>query len=644
VIHKVFEELKLSGNLPSPSGVGLAILRQTTGDDFSLEELTSSIQADPALTGRILKLANSAAYGSVEPVATVPEAAMRIGVRAVRNVALGFTLISGNRGGVCESFDYDRYWASSLAAAAASGVLCRWARTGAATEAFTCGLLSRIGQLALASVHPEAYAGVLQECRGRSIRELAAAETQVFEIDHCEVTVAMMAEWRLPEAYMGAVLEHERDAEEFESEDPAATAMAALLRAGWAVAEACVADEELDDARREELWNALAVPILAVGLCADDLPRIREEILGEWREWTALLKVPVQGFTAPVPEVPAAIPVERTEAEEEARRRNNSVKVLAVDDDPTSLRLLTRHLKADGYDVITAENGQEALETALHETPHVIVTDWIMPGMSGVDLCRALRRFEPGRNMYILILTGREDAEQIIEGFKAGADDYVSKPFDPRVLLARVQAGRRMVELQQQADRDRRARAEMARDLGLKKRQLQGAVWTDYLTGLPNRRYAMDRLEKEWRTAVRLDKPLSVVMVDIDHFKRVNDLYGHDIGDIVLKESARVLRAVTRRGDVVCRLGGEEFLVINVNSGIQGALNCAERLRSGIEESRIECQGFQGGVTISLGVAELADAMDVDALLKAADQAVYEAKSEGRNRICVYRQRDADCA
>jgi diguanylate cyclase (GGDEF)-like protein len=175
----------------------------------------------------------------------------------------------------------------------------------------------------------------------------------------------------------------------------------------------------------------------------------------------------------------------------------------------------------------------------------------------------------------------------------------------------------------------------MARDLGLKKRQLQGAVWTDFLTALPNRRYAIERPEKEWRSSLRTGKGLSVAMVDIDHFKRVNDCYGHDVGDIVLRETARVLRRVTRRGDQVCRLGGEEFLVINVNSDLASAVSCAERLRSGVERHVIECPGFRGGVTISLGVAELGPEMDVDLLLKVADQAVYEAKAAGRNRICT---------
>ena len=565
---------------------------------------------------------------------------MRLGVSSVRSVALGFTLVSGNRTGQCESFDYDRYWSSSLATAAAASVLAHWTRDAVPAESFTCALLSRIGQLALASIHPETYAGVLKECAGRSMRELAVAESQAFEIDHCEVTVAMMSEWRLPDRFLGAVLEHERDPEEAETEDASTLSMAALLRTAWMLSELCLTDPD-DADQREKLWAGSTDSVLALGLSEDDLPRIREEVLAEWRDWAELLTVPTGGFTTTAQPPVDAHGASSSEdaaaiAEAELQERNRNVRVLAVDDDPTTLRLLTRHLKTAGYEVLTAVNGQEALEVALHETPHVIVTDWMMPGMSGVDLCRALRRFEPGRNVYILLLTGREDAEQIVEGFKAGADDYVSKPFNPQVLLARVQAGQRMVELQQQAERDRRARAEMARDLGLKKRQLQGAVWTDFLTGLPNRRYAMDRLEKEWKTAVRVGKPLSVVMVDIDHFKRVNDVHGHDVGDVVLKETARVLRAVTRRGDVVCRLGGEEFLVINVNSGIKGAMNCAERLRSGVERSQMESGTFKGGVTVSLGVAELQTSMDVDELIKAADEAVYDAKHGGRNTIRTY--------
>jgi diguanylate cyclase (GGDEF)-like protein len=636
-MYKVFEELKLSGHLPSPSGVGLAILGQTTGDELSLEELSLSIQADPALTGRILKLANSVVMGGGEPVATVRAATERLGVTAVRNVALGFTLVSGNRSGVCEAFDYDRYWESSVATAAAASVLCRWTRKGIADEAFTCGLLSRIGQLALASIHPDDYSRVLTECKGRSAHELAAEETSVFEIDHCEVTVAMMAEWGLPEYFMGAVLDHEREPEELETEDEETLQLTAILRAACYLSDAYFIDPS-DTDRSDSFWANAAEVLSGLGLSGDDPPRIREETMTEWRKWASVLTAPshTYGPTASDATKRSSDQTHVEPVEAESTEGNRSVRVLAVDDDPTTLRLLTKQLEKAGYDVITAENGQAALEAALHQTPHVIVTDWMMPGMSGVDLCRALRRFEPGRNMYILLLTGREDAEQIVEGFKAGADDYISKPFNPQVLLARVQAGQRMVSLQQQAERDRRARSDMARDLGLKKRQLQGAVWTDFLTGLPNRRYAMDRLDKEWKTAVRVGKPLSVVMVDIDHFKRVNDEHGHDVGDVVLKDTARTLRAVTRRGDVVCRLGGEEFLVINVNSGLRGALNCAERLRSGVERNQMESGSFKGGVTVSLGVAELQDSMNVDQLIKAADEAVYEAKDTGRNKIRIY--------
>jgi diguanylate cyclase (GGDEF)-like protein len=170
--------------------------------------------------------------------------------------------------------------------------------------------------------------------------------------------------------------------------------------------------------------------------------------------------------------------------------------------------------------------------------------------------------------------------------------------------------------------------------MGLITRKLRAAALTDVLTDLPNRRYALTRLEQEWTNSIRTNKPLSVVMVDIDHFKRINDTYGHDVGDIVLKQTAAVLRARTRRGDVVCRLGGEEFLVINVNSDMESAVQCAERLRTAVEANTITSEGFSERVTVSLGCAVRSGAIaDIDDLLKAADEAVYAAKAGGRNTI-----------
>jgi PleD family two-component response regulator len=197
------------------------------------------------------------------------------------------------------------------------------------------------------------------------------------------------------------------------------------------------------------------------------------------------------------------------------------------------------------------------------------------------------------------MLTAKEDEDRIVDAFHAGADDFVTKPFNPRILLARVGAGQRIVELQLRIDADKRVREQQVAEMGLLTRKLRAAALTDVLTELPNRRYAMNRLEHEWDAAVRLDRPLSVSMIDIDEFKRINDLHGHDVGDSVLKATAATLRSYTRRGDVICRLGGEEFIVIHVNC---------------------------------IGIAERsATFLDADVLLKAADQAVYAAKAAGRN-------------
>jgi diguanylate cyclase (GGDEF)-like protein len=210
------------------------------------------------------------------------------------------------------------------------------------------------------------------------------------------------------------------------------------------------------------------------------------------------------------------------------------------------------------------------------------------------------------------------------------------KPFNARVLLARIKGGQRVVELQERVASDRKMIMRQVAELGLMTRKLRSAALTDVLTELPNRRYAMKRLETDWETSTRTGCPLSVIMLDIDHFKRVNDTHGHDVGDVVLKETARVLRATTRQGEEASRLGGEEFFVVCPNSTESQAAVCAERLRGAIERSLIKNGGFDGNVTVSLGVAQRNPAMtSLDALIKASDEAVYASKAAGRNRVSL---------
>ncbi len=645
-----FDELKLTGNLPSPSGVGMAILRLTQSDDFSAEELARTIQSDPALTGRIVKMSNSAQAAGVKPTTTVSEAVVRLGVRAVRNVALGFSLVSAFRKGKCEAFDYGQYWSESLARAVAAQTLSRELRLIVPSEAYICALLSGIGRLALASVHPRAYSELLRRLEGYSEDDLAAGEREVFEIDHYEVAEAMLRDWRLPDAHALAVASYARPAHETVSLDKTTARMCTMLRVAAPIARVLLAENDAHLAH----WPAFEAALKRI-----DIDRVRlyaacDEIAAEWRDWGKVLSVPTRStplfaeIAQQVSESPtvsaraaAALQVgdidptaAPQDGEEEALEK---LTVLAVDDDPISLRLLVTHLTRQGYEVMQASNGTQALAMALERNPHIVVSDWMMPGMDGIELTRSLRKIEIGRDMYILLLTGREEEDQVVAAFDAGVDDFVSKPFNPRILLSRVAAGERLVRLQVKVAGDKTKMEHQVAQLAVLTRKLTVTTVTDALTNLPNRRHAMQTLEQafERRDRSKADK-LSLIMIDIDHFKKVNDEYGHDTGDAVLREVANALRGLLRRQDSVCRLGGEEFIVVCPGSDATGAAAVAERLRQGVASHRIRHGRFDRSITCSFGVAQRTPLMqNHEALLKAADIAVYEAKEAGRNRVCV---------
>ncbi len=309
-------------------------------------------------------------------------------------------------------------------------------------------------------------------------------------------------------------------------------------------------------------------------------------------------------------------------------------RILIIDDDERILRLLAHHLRRDRYDVHMVTSSREGLRLTSEIHPQILITDWMMPEMSGIELCGLLSRTDEGQKMHKIMLTAREDDDQVVEALDAGADDYVFKPFNPRILLARVRSGERMIRLREKLERSERATQEKNAELGILTRKLRAAALTDPLTELPNRRFAISRLKQEWEATSRSGRPLSATMADIDHFKRVNDLYGHDVGDMVLREAAAVLRGQCRQADFLCRLGGEEFLVIHVDSDLEGAVRAAERLRREIEQHRIRTEGYDGTITMSMGVAQRSGEMrSIDDLLKLADQALYEAKSTGRNRV-----------
>ncbi|MEX1024678.1 MAG: diguanylate cyclase [Planctomycetota bacterium] len=636
-IESAFEDLREAGTLPSPSGVGLQVLLLTQRDDCTTEEVVEVLRGDPALTAAVLRLANSAAYDTAHQVGNLRDAASLLGFRQLRSAALGFSLLSGNRRGNCTAFDYEAYWTWSISAAVAARAFAEELTGIEPLDAFTCALLSRIGRLALATVHPLPYAKILNSL-GSAPGSLESRESAAFAISNLEVSAALLDEWRLP-SYYSDVLKAIGAGATPTLDEAAAYQLFQLLQLGQATAELIVASE----ADQPIYWAKLCELAQTNELSPSDLQVVWSKVEPEVRDWCKLLEVelgPVLGYVdledrAARIQSDKAVQGANFHAASAAPLRpadTRTTRILAVDDDPVSLRVLVRHLEREGYDVVTAENGREALRMVVEADPQIVVTDWMMPEIDGLELCQRLRARSDGHRLYILILTGQAEEDHVVKAFDAGADDYVTKPFKPKLLLARIRGGQRVVELQRQVEEDKKELREKNARQAVMARKLRVAAMTDALTNLPNRRYVMKKLETEWlRTG---EEPMSVIMLDIDKFKLVNDNYGHDVGDAVLRETATAIRSVLRRGDDCARMGGEEFLILSPGTGLESALHLAERVRAKVESTVVRFSNFEGNVTISLGVAERQEGMrNVDELLKVADEAVYLAKHGGRNRV-----------
>ena len=300
-------------------------------------------------------------------------------------------------------------------------------------------------------------------------------------------------------------------------------------------------------------------------------------------------------------------------------------KVLIADDEPVSQRLLEATLQRWGYHVITASDGREAWDALCGEpVVDIAVLDWMMPHINGPELCRRLRADPPQHYTYLILLTARSTTRDTIEGLDAGADDYIIKPPDPMVLRSRLRVGERVIRLQRRLEDANRKLVQLA--------------VTDELTGLLNRRSIVARLQDELQRTRRLGHPLSVAMADLDRFKVVNDRHGHHAGDAVLALFACILRDSCRAYDQIGRYGGEEFLLIFPESGVDDAYAGAERLRQRMGQATLPLHtGEVLQVTVSIGVVQASGdpGESVDHLVARADNALYRAKGEGRDCVCA---------
>jgi len=299
-------------------------------------------------------------------------------------------------------------------------------------------------------------------------------------------------------------------------------------------------------------------------------------------------------------------------------------RVLVVEDDRVTREFLAGLLRGAGFEVQTLESGSGAVDLARNGKVDLVLLDVVMPGVSGIDVCRMIKSVTGDSFVPVILVTAKSDTTSRVEGLRIGADDYVCKPFDERELLARVEG---MLRIKQMHD-----------EVATAKSRLQELAVRDDLTGLFNFRYLHTRLHEEFKRAERYREPLACAMIDVDGFKGFNDQYGHEIGDIVIKSVAERLTEALREIDVVARYGGDEFLVILPSTHFSGALTVADRTWRSVGERPFEVAGQQLRVTCSIGVA-LYPSRDVgskDELLRAADAALYQAKDDGRNRICMF--------
>ena len=277
-----------------------------------------------------------------------------------------------------------------------------------------------------------------------------------------------------------------------------------------------------------------------------------------------------------------------------------------------------------GHEVILAQDGKAGFEAAKSEQPDVILLDLVMPVMDGYEVCEHLKADDRTRDVPIIMVTSKAEAADKVKGLEMGALDYVTKPFDEGELVARVNIHLRLRELYEAVQEQNR--------------QLQEMANRDGLTGLYNHRYFHEQLSQDFLRAKRYHESMSCLLFDIDHFKKFNDTYGHQTGDLVLKALSNVIQRFTRQSDLAARYGGEEFAIVLYHTAVNAAREAGERLRQNVERNAVEDNGNVLRVTISVGIAAFPheNIHDAKQLIEYADQALYKAKENGRNRVEVF--------
>ncbi|MDR2015960.1 MAG: diguanylate cyclase [Azoarcus sp.] len=634
-----FAQIKATGHLPSPRGVALAIMRMLDDEQGSIAKLAQVVKGDPAFVGRLVKAANGA-LSRQRAIVSVQEALIVLGMPVVRAMALGFSLLSNHRKGLCQGFDYTRFWSSSVVMALTAQRLAIRLRTVAADDLFSIGLLARIGELALATVYPSKYGQLLIEIEGKPGPDLLKREQQTFAMTHAELGAAMLMDWGIPRVFADPVCYFERP-----QEAPFAVDGREMLVMQCLILARCVADICLGKPDEQQALIEKAIRLAAhLGCTRETFIGDYNEVARQWPEWSKLLqlgdvKCPLFGamggigLDTPESGVPPAVGGEPGNEAAPGMEAAQEVRAMLVASNAALRKKLLQVLneadiKASDYSCLDG-----LMEHVLDLQPQILMLD-VEDDMPRVSrLLRILRTSRFGRGLFILLLLPSSD-EKYIAVTETGTDDFFIKTSGERVLRARLNMARRIVLLQQELEHEREELRHFAAELAISNRSLQEAALTDSLTGLPNRRYALERMQQEWSASCRSARSLACMVIDLDNFKQINDIYGHDVGDMALRLISETLRRVLRGQDVICRTGGDEFLVICPETSREDVIACGERLRKEIECLTVTNEDEVLRLSISVGVAVGDESMSgISDLIKKADRAALRAKRLGRNQV-----------
>lgn len=618
-----FDTLRALGLLPSPQGVAVAIARMALQDEVATDELTQLIKTDPAMAGRLLRYANAAGAGSRRQIASLSQAVTFLGLYRIRQLALVFSLVDFYRQGRCTGFDYPRYWSESLATGVGAQTLCTYAQVPP-EDAFTCGLLSSIGRLGLATAFPDDYAKILAQntaCLGDAA--LRAEERRKFSIDHAALSREMLGEWGLPSIFVDAAGFHE-----FPEEAPFAPG-SRVERLTWMLHLSALIASNLarDGAERDEsqsIFHAAA----RIGLDAGELLPTIERIESSWLNWGSELDLPTQAKNL------SESLIDAPSSTEDSALVIAPMRVALIASDPALIEQLSCRLKVIGQEATLIDDWSQVAETLRVLTPDVLLVDPRGSDQSPCETVRTIRQWESGHRAVLVALLPAANEPEAPELIRGGADDYLLIPTSESALQARMHAAQRIVALQGFVRNEREMSIRHSSDWAKSNRRLLHDALSDALTQLPNRRYGLDHLAQELEYSIKNHLSLALIMIDIDHFKWVNDTWGHATGDEVLRQVASVMQASCRMQDLVFRYGGEEFCIVCPATGISDAIGLAERVLNAVGSLRLPVANDFLRVTVSAGVAvSSGDLSLLESLINAADAALYCAKKAGRNLV-----------